>query len=249
MKILVGVKRVVDFNVNIRVKSDGSGVDIANAKMSINPFDEVAVEQAVRLREQGIANEVIVVTVGPDKAVDTLRTALAMGADRAILVQTDVNTEPLAVAKVLAAIARAEQPSLVLVGKQAIDDDCNQTGQMLAGLLDWSQAVSSSAIEQRDGELRIGREIDEGIETIDVRLPAVVTVDLRLNDPRHASLPDIMKARKKPVDMTTPQALGVDVTPRLIAIEVRSPEQRAAGIRVETIDALALAIHTALEAN
>lgn len=249
MKVLVAVKRVVDANVNIRVKSDGSGVDTANLKMSINPFDEVAVEQAVRLREQGIASEVVAVSVGTDKVAETLRTALAIGADRAVLVQTDVAVEPLAVAKVLKAIVASEEPSLVFLGKQAIDDDCNQTGQMLAGLLGWPQVTASSSIDLDNGALTGSREVDTGIQRIEARLPAVVTVDLRLNEPRHAALPDIMKARKKRVDIVTPESLGVDVTPRLIPLGFKPPVERAAGKKVGTLDELVREIHKALEVN
>jgi electron transfer flavoprotein beta subunit len=249
MKVLVGVKRVVDFNVNIRVKTDLTGVETSNVKMSINPFDEVAVEQAVQLKEAGLATEVVVVSVGPEKASETLRTGLAMGADRAILVQTDVSTEPLAVAKVLQAIIARENPSLVLLGKQAIDDDCNQTGQMLAGLLGWSQGTSTSGLDMGAKALTITREVDAGTQQVELCLPAIVTVDLRLNDPRHASLPNIMKAKKKPFDIVTPDQLGVDVTPRLVTVEVRPPAQRQAGKKVATISELATEVKSAMEAN
>ncbi|WP_250519002.1 electron transfer flavoprotein subunit beta/FixA family protein [Caballeronia sp. ATUFL_M1_KS5A] len=249
MKVLVAVKRVVDFNVNIRVKSDHTGVDIANVKMSINPFDEVAVEAAVRLKEAGSATEVVAVSIGPDKASETLRGALAVGADRAIHVQTDVQTEPLAVAKLLRAVIERETPSLVLLGKQAIDDDCNQTGQMLAGLLGWSQGTSASALVMSDGKLRITREVDAGTQELELVLPAIATVDLRLNEPRHASLPNIMKAKKKPLDVITPDALGVDVAPRMTILEVRPPLQRQAGKKVATVGELAAHMKLATEAH
>ncbi|HYD66863.1 electron transfer flavoprotein subunit beta/FixA family protein, partial [Azospirillum sp.] len=215
MKILVPVKRVVDYNVKVRVKADGSGVETANVKFSMNPFDEIAVEEAVRLKEAGKATEVVAVSIGPATAQETLRTALAMGADRAILVQTDAETQPLAVAKLLKALVDKEQPQLVVLGKQAIDDDCNQTGQMLAALLGWPQGTFASKVAPGDGVLTVTREIDGGLETIELKLPAVVTTDLRLNEPRYASLPNIMKAKKKPLDTVTPDALGVDVAPRL----------------------------------
>ncbi|MGY0788299.1 electron transfer flavoprotein subunit beta/FixA family protein, partial [Azospirillum argentinense] len=214
MKVLVPVKRVVDYNVKIRVKADGSGVETANVKMSMNPFDEIAVEEAVRLKEAGKATEVIVVTVGPTAAQETLRTGLAMGADRGILVQTDAETQPLAVAKVLKALVDKEGPTLVILGKQAIDDDCNQTGQMLAALLGWPQGTFASKVAPGDGSVTVTREIDGGLETVQLTLPAVVTADLRLNEPRYASLPNIMKAKKKPIETLAPDALGVDVAPR-----------------------------------
>ncbi len=228
MKILVGVKRVIDFNVKIRVKADGSGVETANVKMSMNPFDEIAVEEALRLKEAGKATEVIAVSVGPQKAQETIRTALAMGADRGILVQCDDEVEPLAVAKLFKAIVDEEQPGLVIVGKQAIDDDANQTGQMLAALLGWSQATFASNVEI-NGDGTVTREIDGGLQTIKVKLPMVVTTDLRLNQPRYASLPNIMKAKKKPLDEKTPADLGVDVSPRLEIVKTVEPEARKAG--------------------
>ncbi|RQR51597.1 electron transfer flavoprotein subunit beta/FixA family protein [Burkholderia sp. Bp9140] len=249
MKIVVAVKRVVDPNVNVRVNADNTGVDTANLKMSMNPFDEVAVEQAVRLKEAGAAGEVVVVSIGPEKVAETLRTALAVGADRAIHVQTDVNVEPLAVAKLLVAVVRKEEPTLVLLGKQAIDDDSNQTGQMLAGLLDWPQATFVSALALDGGNLRITREVDAGTQELVLKMPAIATVDLRLNDPRHASLPNIMKAKKKTLDTITPDALGVDVTPRVAVLEVRPPAQRQAGRKVATVQELVKEIKTVLEAR
>ena len=238
MKVLVPVKRVVDYNVKVRVKADGSGVETANVKMSMNPFDEIAVEEAVRLKEAGKATEIVVVSVGPTQAQETLRTALAMGADRAILVQTDVTTEPLAVAKVLKALVEKEAPGMVILGKQAIDDDCNQTGQMLAALLGWGQGTFASKIVAGDGTVAVTREIDGGLETVELKLPAVVTADLRLNEPRYASLPNIMKAKKKPLETVTPDALGVNVTPRLKTVKVAEPAKRQAGIKVPDVAAL-----------
>jgi len=237
MKILVPVKRVVDYNVKIRVKPDGSGVELANVKMSMNPFDEIAVEEALRLREAGTASEVIAVSIGPAKAQETIRTALAMGADRGILVQTDDNAivEPLAVAKLLKGIAEAEQPGLIILGKQAIDDDCNQTGQMLSALLGWSQATFASKIAIGDGSAEITREVDGGLETLKVTMPAIVTTDLRLNEPRYASLPNIMKAKKKPLDTKTPADFDVDVAPRLKVISTTEPPTRNAGVIVESV--------------
>jgi len=232
MKLLVAVKRVVDHSIKIRVKPDGTGVDLANVKMSMNPFDEIAVEEALRLREAGTASEVVVVSIGPAKAEDTLRTALAMGADRGILVETDVATEPLAVAKILKGVVEAEQPGLILTGKQAIDDDSNQTGQMLAALLGVGQATFASKVEITGETATVTREVDGGLHTVSVRLPAVVTTDLRLNEPRYASLPNIMKAKKKPVDRKSPADFGVDVTPRLIVLKTEEPAVRKAGIRV-----------------
>ena len=223
------VKRVVDYNVKIRVKADGSGVETANVKMSMNPFDEIAVEEAVRLKEAGTASEIVVVSIGPAQAQETLRTALAMGADRAILVQTDVTTEPLAVAKVLKALVEKEAPGLVILGKQAIDDDCNQTGQMLAALLGWGQGTFASKVVAGEGSVAVTREIDGGLETVELKLPAVVTADLRLNEPRYASLPNIMKAKKKPLETITPDSLGVDVAPRLTTLKVTEPPKRQAG--------------------
>ncbi|WP_180898657.1 electron transfer flavoprotein subunit beta/FixA family protein [Martelella soudanensis] len=232
MKILVPVKRVVDYNVKIRVKPDGSGVELANVKMSMNPFDEIAVEEALRLKEAGKASEVIAVSIGPAKAEETLRTALAMGADRAILIATNETVEPLAVAKLLKAVAEEEAPQLVILGKQAIDDDSNQTGQMLAALLGWSQATFASKLEPGDGEAKVTREIDGGLQTISVKLPAIVTTDLRLNEPRYASLPNIMKAKKKPLDRKTPADYGVDCTRRLEVLKTEEPGTRKAGIKV-----------------
>jgi len=232
MKVLVAVKRVVDYNVKIRVKADGSGVELANVKMSMNPFDEIGVEEAVRLKESGKATEVVAVSIGPAQAQETLRTALAMGADRAILVKTDDLVEPLAVAKILKGIVAAEGPEIVILGKQAIDDDCNQTGQMLAALLGWPQATFTSKLEPGAGEAQITREIDGGLQMLTVKLPAVVTTDLRLNQPRYASLPNIMKAKKKPLDEKTPADYGVDTTARLKVVKTEEPPKRLAGIKV-----------------
>ncbi|OQP85224.1 electron transfer flavoprotein subunit beta [Rhizobium rhizosphaerae] len=244
MKILVTVKRVVDYNVKIRVKADGSGVDLANVKMSMNPFDEISVEEALRLKEAGKASEVVVVSIGPAKAEETLRTALAMGADRAILVETDAVVEPLAVAKIVKAVAQAEQPGLVIVGKQAIDDDSNQTGQMLSALLNWPQATFASKVEIGDGKASVTREVDGGLQTIEVNLPAVVTTDLRLNEPRYASLPNIMKAKKKPLDKKTPADYGVDVAPRLQVLKTEEPGGRKAGIKVGSVAELVSKLKT-----
>ncbi len=235
MKILVPVKRVVDYNVKIRVKADGSGVELANVKMSMNPFDEISVEEALRLKEAGKAEEVVVVSIGPAKAEETLRTALAMGADRAILVETDDQVEPLAVAKILKGVADAEQPGLIIVGKQAIDDDSNQTGQMLAALLGTAQATFASKIEIGDGSAKVTREVDGGLQTIEVKLPAVVTSDLRLNEPRYASLPNILKAKKKPLDKTSPANFGVSTEPRLKVLKTEEPSGRKAGVKVKTV--------------
>lgn len=235
MKILVPVKRVVDFNVKIRVKPDGSGVELANVKMSMNPFDEIAVEEALRLREAGKAEEVIAVSIGPAKSEETLRTALAMGADRAILVETDQPVEPLAVAKILKAITEEEKPDLVILGKQAIDDDSNQTGQMLAALLGWAQATFASKVELGDGTANVTREIDGGLQTISVKLPAIISTDLRLNEPRYASLPNIMKAKKKPLDKKPMTDFGVDITPRLEVLKTEEPAGRKAGVIVESV--------------
>ncbi|ANM19692.1 electron transport flavoprotein subunit beta 2 (plasmid) [Rhizobium sp. N541] len=235
MKILVPVKRVVDYNVKIRVKPDGSGVELANVKMSMNPFDEISVEEALRLKEAGKAEEVVVVSIGPAKAEETLRTALAMGADRAVLVETDDQVEPLAVAKILKGVADAEQPGLVIVGKQAIDDDSNQTGQMLAALLDCAQATFASRIELGAETARVTREVDGGLQTIDVKLPAVVTTDLRLNEPRYASLPNIMKAKKKPLDKKSPADFGVSIEPRLKVLKTEEPSGRKAGVKVKSV--------------
>jgi len=235
LKIIVPVKRVVDFNVKVRVRADGTGVDTANVKMSMNPFDEIAVEEAVRLKEKGVATEIIAVSCGITACQETLRTALALGADRAILVQTDVELQPLAVAKLLKAIAQKESPQLVILGKQAIDDDSNQTGQMLAALLNWPQATFASKLEIADGRAKVKREIDGGTETLDMALPAVVTTDLRLNEPRYATLPNIMKAKKKPLETLTPDALGVDVAPRLKTLKVVEPPKRKGGGRVADV--------------
>jgi electron transfer flavoprotein beta subunit len=236
--VLVPVKRVVDYNVKVRVKADGSGVETANVKMSMNPFDEIAVEEAVRLKEAGQATEVVAVSIGPAGAQETLRTALAMGADRAILVQTDAELQPLAVAKLLKVLVDRETPGLVILGKQAIDDDCNQTGQMLAALLGWPQGTFASRVVSGEGRLTVTREIDGGLETVELKLPAVVTTDLRLNEPRYASLPNIMKAKKKPLDTLTPDALGVDVAPRLTTLKVTEPPRRKGGIKVADVAAL-----------
>ena len=235
MKILVPVKRVVDYNVKIRVKADGSGVDLANVKMSMNPFDEIAVEEALRLKEAGKATEVVVVTIGPAKADETLRTGLAMGADRGILVKTDETVEPLAVAKILAKIVAEEQPQLVIMGKQAIDDDCNQTGQMLAALLGWGQGAFASKVEMTEGAVDVTREIDGGLQTVSLKLPAVVTTDLRLNEPRYASLPNIIKAKKKEVAVKSPADYGVDISPRLEVLKTSEPAKRKAGVKVGSV--------------
>ena len=244
MKILVPVKRVVDYNVKIRVKPDGSGVDIANVKMSMNPFDEIAVEEALRLKEAGHATEVIAVSVGPQKAQETLRTALAMGADRAILYKTDLNLEPLAVAKILKHAVEQEKPGLVILGKQAIDDDSNQTGQMLAALLNWPQGTFAFKIGAKDGALEVTREVDGGLQTVSLKLPAIVTADLRLNQPRYASLPNIMKAKKKPLDEHDAAALGIDITPRIKVIKTAEPPTRKAGIKVKTASELVEKLRT-----
>jgi electron transfer flavoprotein beta subunit len=238
MKILVAVKRVVDYNVKVRVKSDGSGVDIANVKMSMNPFDEIAIEEAVRLREKGAATEVVAVSCGPVQCQETLRTAMAIGADRAILVETAVELQPLAVAKLLKALVDKEKPGLVILGKQAIDDDCNQTGQMLAALCGLPQATFANKVEIAGDSAQVTREIDGGLETLKVRLPAVVTTDLRLNEPRYVTLPNIMKAKKKPLEVLKPEALGVDVAPRLKTLKVTEPPKRGAGIRVPDVATL-----------
>ncbi len=242
MKVLVPVKRVIDYNVKVRVKADGSGVDLANVKMSMNPFDEIAVEEAIRLREKGVAEEVIVVSIGVKQAQETLRTALAMGADRAILIEAteDVQTdiEPLAVAKLLAGVVKEEAPGLVLAGKQAIDNDMNATAQMLAALLGWAQATFASKLEIAGDEAAVTREVDGGLQAIKVKLPAIVSVDLRLNEPRYASLPNIMKAKKKPLDIKTPADYGVDVTPRLAVVKTVEPGGRKAGIKVGSVDEL-----------
>jgi electron transfer flavoprotein beta subunit len=235
MKVLVAVKRVIDYNVKIRVKADNTGVETANVKMSMNPFDEIAVEEAIRLKEAGKAEEIVVVSIGPQQAQETLRTALAMGADRAILVKTDEQTEPLGVAKVLKGVVDAEQPGLVILGKQAIDDDSNQTGQMLAALLGWSQGTFANKLAVADGSAEVKREVDGGLENIKIKLPAVITTDLRLNEPRYASLPNIMKAKKKPIEVLTADALGVDIAPRLKVLKVEEPPKRKGGIKVKTV--------------
>lgn len=238
MKVLVPVKRVVDYNVKVRVKSDQTDVDIANVKMSMNPFDEIAIEEAMRLKEKGLATEVIAVSCGVVQCQETLRTAMAIGADRAMLVQTDVELQPLAVAKLLKAVVDKVQPELVILGKQAIDDDANQTGQMLAALLDWPQATFASKVEVGDGSVTVTREVDGGLETIALKLPAIVTTDLRLNEPRYVTLPNIMKAKKKTLDVVTPDDLGVDVAPRLKTLKVSEPPARKAGITVPDVAAL-----------
>ncbi len=238
MKILVAVKRVVDYNVKIRVKSDQSGVDTANVKMSMNPFDEIAVEEAIRLKEAGVASEIVVFSAGSSQCQETLRTALAIGADRAILVETEVDLQPLAVAKLLQAVCAKEQPELIILGKQAIDDDSNQTGQMLAALMDIPQATFASKVAFVDGTLNVTREVDGGLETISMALPAVITTDLRLNEPRYVTLPNIMKAKKKVLDIMKPEALGVDVTPHLKTVKVEEPPKRTAGIIVADVAAL-----------
>ena len=235
MKILVPVKRVVDYNVKIRVKTDGTGVELANVKMSMNPFDEIAVEEALRLKEAGKASEVVVVSIGPAQATETIRTGLAMGADRGILVKQDGVVEPLAVAKILKAVVGAEAPGLVIMGKQAIDDDCNQTGQMLAALLGWAQGTFASKVELADGTVDVTREVDGGLQTVALKMPAIVTTDLRLNEPRYASLPNIMKAKKKPIDEKTPADFGVDVTPRLNVLKTSEPPARKAGVKVADV--------------
>src|ERR1700748_3791719 len=238
MKLLVPVKRVVDYNVKVRVKSDQTGVDLANVKMSMNPFDEIAVEEAVRLQEKGTASEIIVVSIGPQQASETIRTALAMGADRGILVKSDTEVEPLAVAKILKAIVEAEKPELVITGKQAIDDDSTQTGQMLAALLGWGQGTFAHKLELTDASASIEREIDGGLQTVEVKLPAVMTTDLRLNEPRYASLPNIMKAKKKPIDEKSAADYGVDTTPRLKVLKVTEPPKRGGGIKVKSVSEL-----------
>jgi len=238
MKLLVPVKRVIDYNVKPRVKADQTGVDLANVKMSMNPFDEIAVEEAIRLKEKGAATEIVAVSIGPAKAQETLRTALAMGADRAILVVTDAEVEPLAVAKILKKIAEEEQPGMIILGKQAIDDDSNQTGQMLAALLGWGQGTFASKVEVDGEAVSVTREVDGGLETVRLTLPAVVTTDLRLNEPRYASLPNIMKAKSKPLAQKTPEDYGVDVTPRLTTLKVVEPAKRTAGVKVGSVDEL-----------
>jgi electron transfer flavoprotein beta subunit len=238
MKVLVAVKRVVDFNVKVRVKADGTGVETANVKMSMNPFDEIACEEAVRLKEAGTVSEIVAVSIGPPQCQETLRTALALGADRAILVEAGAEVQPLAVAKVLKKLAEQESPQLVILGKQAIDDDSNQTGQMLAALLGWPQATFASKVKIGDGAAEVTREVDGGLETIAIKLPAVVTTDLRLNEPRYVTLPNIMKAKKKTLDVVKPEALGVDVAPRLKTLKVQEPPKRKAGALVKSVDEL-----------
>lgn len=235
MKIIVPVKRVIDYNVKARVKADGSGVELQNVKMSMNPFDEIAVEEAIRIKEAGIAAEIIIVSIGPSQAQETIRTALAMGGDRGILVETNNIIEPLAVAKILKAIVEEEQPGLVILGKQAIDDDCNQTGQMLAALLDWPQGTFASKVEMADGSVAVTREIDGGLETVNLSLPAIVTTDLRLNEPRYATLPNIMKAKRKEIAMKKADDYGVDIKPRLTQLKVEEPAKRSAGVKVADV--------------
>ena len=244
MKVLVPVKRVVDYNVKVRVKGDGSGVELANVKMSMNPFDEIAVEEALRLKEGGNATEVVVVSIGPAQASETIRTGLAMGADRGILVKAESNVEPLAVAKILKKVAEEEQPGLIILGKQAIDDDSNQTGQMLAALLGWSQATFASKLEVDGSDFKVTREVDGGLQTVKVKGPAIVTTDLRLNEPRYASLPNIMKARKKPIDNMKPADLGVDPAPRLTTMKVVEPPKRKAGVKVGSVAELVAKLRT-----
>ena len=238
MRVLVAVKRVVDYNVKIRVRADGSGIELANVKMSMNPFDEIGIEEAVRLKESGKATEVVAVTIGPQQSQETLRTALAMGADRAILVKHDEYVEPLGVAKILKGVVEAEKPDIVILGKQAIDDDCNQTGQMLSALLGWAQATACSKLEPASGEAMITREIDGGLQTLKVKMPLIVTTDLRLNQPRYASLPNIMKAKKKPLDEKTPADYGADVKPRLKVVSTVEPPKRLAGVKVKSVGEL-----------
>ncbi len=242
MKILVGVKRVIDYNVKVRVKADKTGVETANVKMSMNPFDEIAVEEAVRLKEKGIATEIVAVSMGPQAVQETIRTALAIGADRGIHVMTDVELQPLAVAKMMKALCDREQPTLVIVGKQAIDDDANQTGQMLAALTGWSQATFASKLTVGDGRIEVTREVDGGLETLDLPLPTVITTDLRLNEPRYASLPNIMKAKRKPIDQVTPADLGVDPAPRLTILRVEEPAKRQGGRKLGSIAELVTAL-------
>ena len=243
MKVLVAVKRVIDYNVKVRVKADQTGVETANVKMSMNPFDEIGVEEAIRLREAGKAEEIVAVSLGPQQCQETIRTALAMGADRGIHVKTDEELQPLAVAKLLKAVIKEERPGLVILGKQAIDDDSNQTGQMVAALLGWPQATFASKLDIGDESARITREVDGGLDTVDVRVPCVMTTDLRLNEPRYASLPNIMKAKKKPIAEKTPEELGVDITPRLKTVQVTEPSGREAGIKVESVAELVDKLH------
>lgn len=238
MKVLVPIKRVVDYNVKIRVKADQTGVDLANVKMSMNPFDEIGVEEAIRLKEKGVVTEIVAVSVGPKETQETIRTALAMGADRGILVNTSADVEPLSVAKILAGIAKAESPQLIILGKQAIDDDCNQTGQMLAQLLGWAQGTFASKVVIENGKAEVTREVDGGLQTVRLNLPAIVTTDLRLNEPRYASLPNIMKAKKKPIDEKMPQDYGVDAAPKLKVLKVSEPSKRKGGVKVKTVQEL-----------
>jgi len=244
MKVLVPVKRVIDYNVKVRVKADQSGVDLANVKMSMNPFDEIAVEQAVRLKEKGKASEVVAVSIGPQQAAETIRTALAMGADRGILVKTDQTVEPLAVAKILKALVDEEKPDFVITGKQAIDDDANQVGQMLAALLGWPQGTFAHSMDMEDGRVKITREIDGGLQTVELKLPAVMTTDLRLNEPRYASLPNIMKAKKKPLDVKPVSDMGVDLAGHLKVLKVTEPPKRVAGVKVENAAELVTKLKT-----
>ncbi len=238
MKVLVPIKRVVDYNVKVRVKADGSGVETANVKMSMNPFDEIAIEEAVRLKEAGVVTEIVAISVGPTQCQETLRTALAIGADRAILVETALETQPLGVAKVLQKLAQKEAPKLIILGKQAIDDDFNQTGQMLAALLGWSQATFASKVKVAGESAEVTREVDGGLETLAIKLPAIVTTDLRLNEPRYVTLPNIMKAKKKTLDIVKPEDLGVDMTPRLKTLKVQEPPKRSAGVQVKSVEEL-----------
>ena len=235
MKVLVAVKRVIDYNVKVRVKADNTGVETANVKMSMNPFDEIAIEEAIRLKEAGTAEEIVAVSMGPQQCQETIRTALAMGADRGVLVKTDDELQPLAVAKLMKAVVDEEQPGLIILGKQAIDDDSNQTGQMLAALLGWPQATFASKVELAGDKAKVTREVDGGLETIEINMPCIVTTDLRLNEPRYASLPNIMKAKKKPIDEKSPEDLGVDTTPRLTTLKVEEPPKREAGVIVEDV--------------
>ncbi len=244
MKVLVAVKRVIDFNVKIRVKADKTGVETANVKMSMNPFDEIGVEEAIRLKEKGIATEIVAISLGAQSCQETIRTALAMGADRGIHVLTDAELQPLAVAKLLKAVVGKEQPSVVILGKQAIDDDCNQTGQMLAALLGWSQGTFASKIAIAEGKATVTREVDGGLETVELKLPMVITTDLRLNEPRYASLPNIMKAKKKPIEQVTPEALGVDPAPRLTTLKVEEPSKRQGGKKVASVAELVEKLRT-----
>ncbi len=238
MKVLVPIKRVVDYNVKIRVKSDNSGVELSNIKMSMNPFDEIAVEEAIRLKEAGTVSEIIVISIGPKQAQETIRTALAMGADRGILIKTDELVEPLNVAKLIKGVSEEEKPEIIILGKQAIDDDSNQTGQMLAALLGWSQGTFASELKFSDGKINVIREIDGGLQTIDIKLPSIITTDLRLNEPRYASLPNIMKAKKKPIDEKSPEDYNIQISPMLEILKVSEPAQREAGIKVETVEEL-----------